>query len=116
MNQLNSLILEGNVVTEPIVSEPVAGRKVAKFPISVSRWYKKNDVEVEELSFFDIECYGLLVEIAETNCKKGRCIRLVGRLKQDRWTDSEGNSHSRVYVVPEHFEFKPIIKKEKKND
>ena len=32
---------------------------------------------------------------------------MVGRLKQDRWTDPDGKPHSRVEIVAEHVEFKP---------
>ena len=35
----------------------------------------------------------------------------MGRLKQDRWTDQEGKGHSKVYIVAEHVEFRPQIKK-----
>ena len=36
----------------------------------------------------------------------------MGRLKQDRWTDTDGKPHSRVLIVAEHVEFKPQIKKD----
>jgi len=36
----------------------------------------------------------------------------VGRLKQDRWTDTDGKPHSRVEIVAEHVEFKPQLKKQ----
>jgi single-strand DNA-binding protein len=44
--------------------------------------------------------------------KEGRGVRVVGRLKQDRWTDADGKPHSRVLVVAEHVEFKPQLKKD----
>jgi single-strand DNA-binding protein len=44
--------------------------------------------------------------------KKGRGVRVVGRLKQDRWTDPDGKPRSRVEIVAEHVEFKPQIKKQ----
>ncbi|HVP17640.1 MAG TPA: hypothetical protein VMU36_01500 [Spirochaetia bacterium] len=37
---------------------------------------------------------------------------MVGRLKQDRWTDSDGKPRSRIIVIAEHVEFKPQIKKD----
>jgi single-strand DNA-binding protein len=37
---------------------------------------------------------------------------VVGRLKQDRWTDPDGKPHSRVLIVAEHVEFKPQVKKD----
>jgi single-strand DNA-binding protein len=36
----------------------------------------------------------------------------VGRLKQDRWTSSDGKPHSKVTIVAEHVEFRPDFKKE----
>jgi single-strand DNA-binding protein len=44
--------------------------------------------------------------------KKGRGVRVVGRLKQDRWTDPDGKPHSRVEIIAEHVEFKPQLKKQ----
>jgi len=34
-------------------------------------------------------------------------VRVVGRLKQDRWEDPEGKTRSKVHIVAEHVEFKP---------
>ena len=68
MNQLNSLILEGNIAKDSELMEPAEGFKVFKFPIGVNRWYKNKDNQgVEEVSFFDIEAYGKLAEY----CNKG---------------------------------------------
>jgi single-strand DNA-binding protein len=39
-------------------------------------------------------------------------VRVVGRLKQDRWTDPEGKGRSKVLIVAEHVEFKPQPKKD----
>ena len=43
--------------------------------------------------------------------QKGRGVRVVGRLKQDRWADQEGKNHDRVKIVAEHVEFKPVFNK-----
>jgi single-strand DNA-binding protein len=34
-------------------------------------------------------------------------VRVVSRLKQDRWTSPEGQPRSKVSIVAEHVEFKP---------
>jgi single-strand DNA-binding protein len=44
--------------------------------------------------------------------KKGRGVRVVGRLKQDRWTNPEGQGRSKIQIVAEHMEFKPQLKKD----
>jgi single-strand DNA-binding protein len=37
---------------------------------------------------------------------------VVGRLKQDRWSSSDGKPHSRIAIVAEHVEFRPEFKRE----
>ena len=39
-------------------------------------------------------------------------MRVVGRLKQDRWAGPEGQARSKVQIVAEHVEFKPQFKKD----
>lgn len=108
MNQLNSLIIEGNAVKKAEFSEPKTGFFVCRFPLAVNRWYKnRNDEGVSEVSFFDVEAYGKLAEYCKSRIDKGIGMRVVGRLKQDRWKDKDGKNQNRIYVVAEHVEYKP---------
>ena len=111
MNQLNSLILEGNLVRDAVLAEPAPGFKKCNFSVGVNRFYKnRKNEDVNEVSFFDVEAYGKMAEYCESKAKKGRGVRVVGRLKQDTWKDSEGKTASRIYVIAEHIEYKPIKK------
>ena len=108
MNQLNSLIIEGNAVRKAEFSEPKTGFYVCRFPVAVNRWYKnKNNEGVSEVSFFDVEAYGKVAETCNRKVDKGTGLRIVGRLKQDRWKDKDGKTVSKCYVVAEHIEYKP---------
>lgn len=101
MNALNSIILEGYVTKKEIRNN------VCIVTMGSDRHYKDTDGNsITETSYFDIEAYGNLAEICNKNCTEGRDIRVVGRLKQSRWT-SDGKEYSKVVVVAEHFEFKP---------
>ena len=107
MNQLNSLIIEGNVTRDPEYKETANGHKICNIPVAVNRFYKNADGEgVNEVSFFNIETFGKMAESCQKNCEKGRGIRVVGRLKQSRWTNSEGKTASRISIIAEHVEFK----------
>lgn len=117
MNQLNSLILEGNLVRDAVLAEPAPGFKKCSFTMGVNRFYKnKKNEDVTEASFFDVEAYGNMAEYCGEKAKKGRGVRVVGRLKQDTWKDPEGKFASRVYVVAEHIEYKPIKKAEEEKE
>ncbi len=112
MNQLNSIILEGNLVANAELSEPSNGFKVCRFSLAVNRFTKSlNGESIDEVSFFDVEAYGKLAETCEKNGTKGRGIRVVGRLKQNRWKSNDGKNMSRILVIAEHIEYKPKFEK-----
>ena len=93
MNQLNSIIVEGNVVRKPEILKTTSGFKICKIPIAVNRFYKNQNGEgVNEVSYFDIETYKTLADACEKNCDKGRGMRVVGRLKQNRWKSADGKT------------------------
>ena len=106
MNQLNSIILEGNVVKKAEFSEPKTGFQVCKFPLAVNRTTKTPEGETRaEVSYFDVETYGQMAESCYKWCDKGQGVRVVGRLKQSRWEENN-KKHSKVFVVAEHVEYK----------
>ena len=104
MNDLNSILLEGNLTHDPelkVVSEVYA---VTSANIAVNRFFKKANGEYsEEVSYFRCEAWnGLGEKLAEI--PKGSRVRVIGRLKQDRWITDEGENRSIVKVIAEHFE------------
>jgi single-strand DNA-binding protein len=112
MNNLNSILIEGNLVKDPELSYTAKGTAVCKFSVACNRAFKQDDQLQKEVSFFDVSTWTRLAEVCGEYLKKGRGVRVVGRLKQDRWTDTDGKPHSRVEIVAEHVEFKPQLKKQ----
>jgi single-strand DNA-binding protein len=112
MNNLNSILVEGNLVKDPELSYTSKGTAVCRFTVGCNRAYKQDDQLQKEVSFFDVSTWTRLAEVCGEYLKKGRGVRVVGRLKQDRWTDTDGKPHSRVLIVAEHVEFKPQLRKE----
>jgi single-strand DNA-binding protein len=107
MNNLNSIILEGNLCADPELKHTPAGTCVGNFRLGSNRFYKNGEGDrVDEASFFDIEVWGRLAETCNEYLVKGREVRVVGRLKQDRWQDPDGNNQTRVKIVGEHVEFR----------
>lgn len=111
MNSLNSILIEGNLVRDPETKTLSTGSQVCNFSVASNRFYKQNDELEKEVSYFDVEAWSRLGQSCATNLTKGRGVRVVGRLKQDRWTDAEGKTKSRVKIVAEHVEFKPAFNK-----
>ncbi|MCH5294434.1 MAG: single-stranded DNA-binding protein [Treponema sp.] len=112
MNPLNQIILEGNVTVQPAVRQTKTGRHVCTLPLAVNRRFKNAEGQpTDEVSYFDVETFGTLADNCAKWCPKGRGVRVVGRLKQDRWKDEDGKNRSRITVIAEHVEFKPFFKK-----
>ena len=102
-NDLNSLILEGVVSGKPLLNE-TSTTSVLNFTVETTHYYKNRAGEdVEEKSQFKVVVYGSMCKLP---LKDGVGIRLVGRLRQNKWTDGDGVSHSEVQVVAEHVEIK----------
>ena len=52
MNALNSILVEGNVVRDPVLKETPRGTPVCSFSIASNRSYKQDDDYEQETSFF----------------------------------------------------------------
>lgn len=113
MNNLNSILIEGNLVREPTITTTPKGSQVCTFPIATNRYFNQGSGYEKEVSYFNIETWGRLADICGSKGKKGRGVRVVGRLKQERWNGKDGKLQSRVTIVADHVEFRPEFKKNK---
>jgi single-strand DNA-binding protein len=59
-----------------------------------------------------VESWSKLAESCNDLGHKGRGVKVVGRLKQDRWNGPDGKQRSRVTIVAEHVEFRPEFKRD----
>ncbi|MCG8479705.1 MAG: single-stranded DNA-binding protein [Spirochaetales bacterium] len=116
MNDLNSIIVEGNLTRDPVLSTTPNGVSVCNFSIGSHHMYKKEAKQHTETSFFDVEVWSRLGENCAEYLRKGRGVRVVGRLKQDRWKDGEGKSRSRLKIVAEHVEFRTMKRKAQEDE
>jgi single-strand DNA-binding protein len=111
MNNLNSVLIEGNVVGDPELSYSEKGTAQCHFRVACHRSYKEEEKLVEEVGLLDIASHGRLAETCAEYLKKGRGVRIVGRLKQETECidvgDGPDREISRVWIEAEHVEFKP---------
>ena len=116
MNNLNSILIEGNLVRDPLLRSTPKGTQVCTFTLASNRFYKQETGLEKEVGFFDVETWAKLAENCYSLGHKGRGVRVVGRLKQDRWSSPDGKSHSKISIVAEHVEFRPEFKKEESRE
>jgi single-strand DNA-binding protein len=112
MNNLNSILIEGNLVRDPLLRNTPKGTPVCSFSLASNRFFKQDSGLEKEVSFFEVETWAKLAENCYNLGHKGRGVRVVGRLKQERWNGSDGKPHSKVTIVAEHVEFRPEFKRD----
>ena len=115
MNNLNSVLIEGNMVRDPLIRTTTKGKPVCNFSIASNRYYRQDSNLEKEVGFFEIEAWGALVDYCTNQGRKGRGVRVVGRLKQDRWTGEDGKNRNKVLIVAEHVEYRADFKKADEN-
>ncbi len=118
MNDLNYVLLSGNLTRDPKFSYMGPDAVLCTFSIAVNRSYsdKKPSERTSEdwktkTSFVSIESWGNVAESCGRHLSKGRGVRVVGRLKQTTWKE-DGLPREKMTVVAEHVEFQPDRKKE----
>ena len=95
----NVTILTGRI-TKDLELKQAGQTTVTNFSLAVDNPFKRDDT-----SFFDVVAFGKTAELLNNYCSKGSKILVEGNLKQDRFTDKEGNNRSVVRVVANRVEF-----------
>jgi len=113
MNNLNSILIEGTLTGDPLCRTTADGVLVCTFEIASSRCERIEGSQGEfkkEVSHFNIETEGKLSEVVKGKGKKGRGVRVVGRLKS--YARNSGFMQPYIVaIVAEHVEFRPEFKK-----
>lgn len=96
---MNIVAITGRI-TKDLELKQAGQTQVTNFSMAVENPYKKDDA-----SFFDIVAFGRTAELLNQYCGKGSKIGVDGTLKQDRFTDKEGNNRSVVRITANRIEF-----------
>lgn len=99
MSSENMVTLTGNLTRDPELRFTTGGRGVASFGLAVNRRWQKNGEWQEEVSFFNIVCWGDMAENVATSLTKGSRAICAGRLVQRSWETETGDKRSVVELV-----------------
>src|SRR5580692_3296961 len=103
---LNSVNIMGNLTRDPEMKFIPSGKAVCSLSIANNRVYTKNGEKITEVSYFDVEVWGLAAENCSKYLTKGSGIIVEGRLRQDRW-EKDGKAQSRVRITANAVHFLP---------
>lgn len=104
MNDLNTVMIEGNLTRDPELNYLPNGTAKCGFSIGVNRSYRHNGEWKKEASFFDIVVWAKLAEHYAEKLSKGTRVRVIGSLRQERW-EKDGKTYSRVCITADHVDY-----------
>ncbi len=105
MAGINKVFLIGNLGKDPIVRSLDNGTKVVSFTLATTETYKNKNGEKTDITVWhNIELWRNLAEIAEKYLRKGSTIFLEGRIRNDNWTDKDGNNRTSIKILGDNFQ------------
>ena len=101
---MNKVILMGRLTKDPELryTRGNPGTAICRYSLAVNRSYKRDGEP--DADFFNCEAFGNRGEFANKYLKKGTMIAIVGELRNNSYTDRDGNKrYSTEVVVSEHY-------------
>jgi single-strand DNA-binding protein len=96
---INSVVLAGNVVADPMARSTSTGKSIASFRLAVN-----NPINDKDTVFIDVDVWEKQAEFVTTHVKKGSSVSVIGRLKQDSW-EKDGEKKTKILVVADRVNF-----------
>ncbi len=103
---LNTVNVMGNLTRDPEMKHTPTGKEVCNFSIANNRIYIKNGERINEVSYFDIEVWGIAAQNCFKYLAKGSGIIVEGRLRQERW-EKEGKNMNHIKITANSVHFLP---------
>lgn len=95
----NTITVTGNVTRDPELRYTQGGQSLASFGLAWNNRYQRDGEWVEDVSFFDITCWGQLGENVAESITKGTRVVVNGRLDQRSWETQDGDKRSKVEIT-----------------
>lgn len=94
----NTVSIVGNITRDPELRYTPNGASVTNFSLAWNRRYERNGQTVEQVSFFDVTCWGSLAENVAASLGKGNRVVVSGELEQRSWDTQDGQKRSKVEI------------------
>ena len=98
MNNLNRVIINGNLTTDCKLERGKTGTAYGGFCIAVNSSEKKDGEWVDTVSYFEVKAFGKLFESQHPYLNKGANVTVEGKLKQENWQTKEGEKRHKIVI------------------
>jgi len=106
MASFNKIIIVGYLGRDPELRYTPSGMQVCSFSLATTERRKDGSGEFQDhTTWFSISVWGKKAEAANQYLAKGRQVFIDGRLRQEEYTDRDGNKRTRLQVDANDFQF-----------
>jgi single-strand DNA-binding protein len=106
VQNINSVVLTGNLTRDPELRSTPSGTSVAKLRVAVNSRRKNGAGEwVDKANYFDVVVWGARGESCAEYLAKGRPVAVEGRLEHREWEAEGGGRRQAVEIVATQVQF-----------
>ncbi len=106
MQNINRVVLTGNLTRDPELRSTPSGTSVCKLRVAVNgRRKNSHDEWVDKPNYFDVTVWGARGESCAEYLSKGRPVAIDGRLDWREWEAEGGGKRQAVEIVADTVQF-----------
>ncbi len=106
MASFNKIVIVGYLGRDPEMRYTPQGTAVCNFSIATTEKRKDKSGESQDVTtWFRVNAWGRLAEVANQFLTKGKQVYVEGRLRQDEYTDRDGNKRQTLEVTASDIQF-----------
>lgn len=107
MRGINKVFLLGHVGQDPIVRHTANGRAVCELSIATHRSVRNGETWAEEVDWHRVRLWEQKAELALRYVTKGSPLAVEGFLRNEQWTDAQGQRRTRTVISAEQIHLLP---------
>ncbi|MFI4984901.1 MAG: single-stranded DNA-binding protein [Solirubrobacterales bacterium] len=107
MNNINRVIITGNLTADPDLRSTASGTPVCNLRVACNTRRKDSSTGewVEKPNYFDVTVWGGQGENAAKYLAKGRPVGIDGRLEWREYETQDGSKRQVVEIIADHVQF-----------
>ena len=97
MKDHNNYSCTCRLTNDPELRHTAKGKACCNFRVAVNNSYRDSEGnDQKETLYLDVVTWEGLATLCGKSLEKGKWIFLSGKLKEDQWTDNDGNKRSKI--------------------
>jgi single-strand DNA-binding protein len=105
MNNINRVVLTGNLTADPDLRSTPSGTPVCSLRIACNTRRKDGEEWVDKPNYFNVTVWGGQGENVARYLSKGRPVAVDGRLEWREWEAQDGSKRQAVDIIADSVQF-----------